>query len=418
MGPTALFDKSFLQSLHVDESVWFDRFFSANICPLFYVETLADLDKSNLANGRTPERLVGIIAEKTPEVSGCPNVHHQQLCISELMGQRVPMTGQIPITGGRPVNHEGRRGAVFNVSPESLAFSRWQQGHFHEVEREHARGWRDMLSKLDLPSVARGMRALGIDSSVAKTLEDAAALAGRIVHGGVKPFDQIQLVFAFVDIPNELMHPILERWSVDRYRPLSEYAPYVAHVLTVEIFFQIALGAGLISAERASNRADIAYLFYLPFCHVFISADKLHRRCAPLFLRAKQDFIWGPDLKADLRRLNDHYAQLPAEIKDRGISHFATEPMGEETDLIIRLWDRHLPGWRATRRPSKPISAYSQHELLGRMNGMRSAPTTEPPSFADPNFDLSELSIERHVLRKKGAWYQVPKDLQEDQSEI
>ncbi len=45
MGPSALFDKSFLQSLSVDESVWFDHFFSANISPLFYIETLADLDK-------------------------------------------------------------------------------------------------------------------------------------------------------------------------------------------------------------------------------------------------------------------------------------------------------------------------------------------------------------------------------------
>jgi hypothetical protein len=35
-------------------------------------------------------------------------------------------------------------------------------------------------------------------------------------------------------------------------------------VLAVETF-QIALGAGLISAERVSNRADIAYLSYMPF---------------------------------------------------------------------------------------------------------------------------------------------------------
>jgi hypothetical protein len=47
--------KSFLQSLSVDESVWFDHFFIPNICPLFYVETLADLEKS-VREGRTPER--------------------------------------------------------------------------------------------------------------------------------------------------------------------------------------------------------------------------------------------------------------------------------------------------------------------------------------------------------------------------
>ena len=63
MGPITLFDKSFLQSLSTDESVWFDHFFITNICPMFYVETLADLDKS-VREGRTPEREVEIIASK------------------------------------------------------------------------------------------------------------------------------------------------------------------------------------------------------------------------------------------------------------------------------------------------------------------------------------------------------------------
>lgn len=210
------------------------------------------------------------------------------------------------------------------------------------------------------------------------------------------------------------MQPILERWSVDRYRPLAQYAPYVAHVLTVEIFFQIALGAGLISAERASNRADIAYLFYLPFCHIFVSSDKLHRRCAPLFLRANQDFVWGADLKADLRRLNNHYSQLPAHVRDKGIMHFAGAPEGEESDLIIRLWDRHLPGWRARQRPSALVNPNIEQDLLERIKGMQTSPTVEQPRVADNESEASELSIERFVMRKKGAWYQVPKDLKNE----
>ncbi len=417
MGPTALFDKSFLQSLHVDESVWFDRFFSANVCPLFYVETLADLEKSNLSNGRTPERLVGIIAEKTPEVSGSPNVHHQHLCISELMGQRTPMTGQIPVAGGRPVNHEGRRGVVFQASPESLAFSRWQQGKFEEVERLHAREWRAMLANLNLPAVAKGVKALGIDSGAVKTLEDAVELARRVINTGTRPFDQMQLAFHFLSIPEDLMRPLLARWSVDGYRPLSQYAPYVAHVLTVEIFFQVALGAGLISAERASNRADIAYLFYLPFCNIFISSDKLHRRCAPLFLGAGREFVWGPDLKIDLRRLNDHYAQLPEQEREKGILHFANWPTGSDDDLVVALWNRHLPGWSSIKESTAPMRSDSEKELVSRIKAMQNAPTVEPPVPSSEEDEVSELSIERFVLRKKGNWYQMPKDLQADPEE-
>jgi hypothetical protein len=46
LGPITLFDKSFLQALSTDESVWFDNFFYPVICPIFFVETMADLWKT------------------------------------------------------------------------------------------------------------------------------------------------------------------------------------------------------------------------------------------------------------------------------------------------------------------------------------------------------------------------------------
>ena len=76
MGPIALFDKSFLQSLSVDESVWFDRFFAPLVCPIFYVETLADLAKAPKKD-RSAESEVRIIATKFPEVSGYPCDSHE-----------------------------------------------------------------------------------------------------------------------------------------------------------------------------------------------------------------------------------------------------------------------------------------------------------------------------------------------------
>ena len=45
LGPILIFDKSFLQSLNVDEAVWLDNFFLTVITPLFFVETLADLER-------------------------------------------------------------------------------------------------------------------------------------------------------------------------------------------------------------------------------------------------------------------------------------------------------------------------------------------------------------------------------------
>jgi hypothetical protein len=51
MGPITLFDKSFIQSLSLDEAVWFDKFFMPVVCPIFFVETLADLGKEESKRG-------------------------------------------------------------------------------------------------------------------------------------------------------------------------------------------------------------------------------------------------------------------------------------------------------------------------------------------------------------------------------
>ena len=65
----------------MDESVWFDHFYYSVICPIFYVETLADLSKK-MRGGRTAEKEVAKIADKVPEVTGNPCPPHAELCIA------------------------------------------------------------------------------------------------------------------------------------------------------------------------------------------------------------------------------------------------------------------------------------------------------------------------------------------------
>jgi len=368
VGPIILFDKSFLQSLSLDEAVWFDHFFYPVISPLFYVETLADLEKA-MRQGRTPEQEVGHIAAKTPVLSGGPCMHHGRLCFSNLLGNPVPMNGRIPFAGGRPVKSGGRKGVVVGITPEAQAFSRWQEGDFFEVEHQFARAWRSALSNLDLLAVAAGIRAMGIDKKMCKSLDQARIMADTIVHIKDRPVDLLKLAFLFLGIPHKFERTILERWSTAGYLPLSIYAPFAAHVLTVEIFFQIALGAHLISTERPSNRVDIAYLFYLPFCMIFVSSDKLHRRCAPFFMRSNQEFVWGEELKTDLKQLNDYYLKLPDSEKETGIMRFAPKPPKTGDYLVSRLWDRHLGPWRGKSSEDLPMDPKKEKELVEHLKG-------------------------------------------------
>jgi hypothetical protein len=410
VGPIALFDKSFLQSLSIDESIWFDHHFTANVCPMFYVETLADLKKSTIPD-RTQAQEVRIIADKFPEMSGSPCAHHQTLCLANLMGEPIPMEGQIPLAGGRFVKAEGRTAAIYDLPPETEAFARWQRGEFLEVEHSFAERWRLAVSTLDLEKVAKQFRAIGVDGKTCNTLSDAKKIADEFVAGREKPFDRMLLASLFFSVPEEMRSPLLERWSIAGYPPLAEYAPYAAHVLTVEVFFQLALAARLIASERPSNRLDISYLFYLPFCMLFVSSDRLHRKCAPLFLKGNQEFVWGPDLKESLRGLNSHYAELPEEVKEKGVVAFADKPPDSES-LVAKLWDRYCPGWKRTRDTEVRMNAPTDKAVLEEYRKIVEAPSAAPEEVNLASMDVDAFSVRRLVRIRKGNWRLLPKDLE------
>lgn len=74
MGPVTI-DKSALQALSVDEAALFGQFYRANMTPLFFVETLADLEKK-VREGQTPEQVVGSLVAKTLNLAADPHAHH------------------------------------------------------------------------------------------------------------------------------------------------------------------------------------------------------------------------------------------------------------------------------------------------------------------------------------------------------
>ncbi len=416
MGPLTLFDKSFLQSLTVDESVWFDHFFLPVICPLFFVETLADLSKQmRPEEQRTPEELLRIISEKTPVMSGAPCAHHAQMCIANLMGHDPPQFGQVPMAGGRLVRGaEGKPGVVFEKSPEAEAFSRWQRGRFHEIERQFASSWREMLSELNLPEVASRMRKLGISPQNCKTIEQAHGIAASLVHTRFEPQQQLALLFSFVQIPQKLWSPIIQRWSDAGFPPMAEHASYAAHVLKVELFFQIALAASLISSERASNRVDVAYLFYLPFCHMFVSSDKLHRRCASVFMTNRQDFVWGQDLKADLARINQELSAIPEAQRQVGLQKLVREPPGDPNGIVASMSRKHSSIAQSSGDAEIPIPLDSERMLLEHLKSFTEAPTAKDVSHL-PHGDLESIVIERLVPPKRGGWWILPKEVADQQ---
>ena len=412
MGPISLFDKSFLQSLNINESLWFDHFYLAIISPLFFMETLADLEKE-MKGGRTAEQIVGEISAKTPELRGVPNVHHMDLAISNLLGHKIPMDGRPLVAGGRPVKSKGRLGVNFDLPPESEAFIRWKAGDFLEIEKHFAKRWRADLNNMNFSNSKHYANKLGINTAECKNINDAYNAANNIVSTHERPYDLMGFVFATLNVPRAIHQIIIERYKISGLKPLTSFAPYTAHVIKVEVFFHICVSRGFISSERPSNKIDIAYLHYLPFCKIFISNDVLHRRTAPLFTKSHQSFIWGPDLKADLKSLNAHYMTLSDDVKNTGISSFAPSPP-DGNFLTGRLWDLINPNWRSIKRVKTPLSKQANDKIIEHINEFKNAEEIPPSSIDLSDEKIESLSLQRSISQKRGDWFQVPKDLKED----
>lgn len=410
MGPISLFDKSFLQSLNVDESVWFDHFFRCNIAPVFYVETLADLAKV-ASSGKTPEQEVGRIAEKTPIMHSMPNQFHFSMCVANLLGYPIRMDGRVHVAGGRPVRTKKQSGIVIDETPEAMAFSRWQNREFWEVERDFARIWRGMIKFINFDTILEKLIALGIKPANCRTLYDAKKIAGSAVSESVKQSKLLELTFLLFNIPEKLSKKILQRWVLLGYPTLKSFAPYVLYLLTVEIFFYVALANKLISRTKVTNKIDLVYLYYLPFCMIFTSSDRFHKQWAPLFLRDDQEFVWGIDLKQDLKKINAYYDKLPEFEKEKGLYVIASDPPRDENFLICRLWDQFLPEWRLQEEPSISMSKEDENHLIEQVKGFTKAKTLGQNQV---DFDLSNpdaLVIQKRVPMKRGKWWQLPKDL-------
>ena len=109
MGPSLVFDKSFLQSLSVDEAVMLDQMFTCVVTPVFMVETLADLAKEARTD-RPAAKVVAGLAERTPVAHSYMNTFHQHVAESDLLGDRAAMDHRPAVAGGIPVRVEGKTG--------------------------------------------------------------------------------------------------------------------------------------------------------------------------------------------------------------------------------------------------------------------------------------------------------------------
>lgn len=264
------------------------------------------------------------------------------------------------------------------------------------------------MNSADLQEVYKRLRSSLVESERQRSLVEAKALADRRLDEPTAPEAVMGGACDVIGIPRERQPEIRDRWIAAGRPLLRDFAPYVRHVVGVDMFFCIAIASDLVSRERASNRADIAYLYYLPFCMVFTSSDHLHASVVPLFLRDYQTFVHGSDLKADLKRLDEHYSKLPEETRARGIRTFASRPPVDGDFLVTRLWDRFLPTWREQVDKAADLSDEVRSALLELVKKAASSPpTSETVTIQEAAFVMTEQKVPRQI----GKWRIFPPEV-------
>jgi hypothetical protein len=240
---------------------------------------------------------------------------------------------------------------------------------------------------------------------------DAKRIADEMISRRAVP-DLIKLLRIVLSADPRIEEAAVQVWKESGKETLAQYAPYAAHILRIEVFFQVALGSGRVGTALKSNRTDIVYLYYLPFCNVFVSSDRLHESCAPLFLREDQTFVWGQTLKENLAELVERYLALPADQQEKGIHSIAQTPPRDDCDnLVGQLWDRHLRPWREERAPISPeVMKLLEPAIKELMDRFQDSAEVDREEIEGDLSNVGMVSVERLVRPQRGSFWQAPKD--------
>ncbi|MBU4397028.1 hypothetical protein KKC08_02605 [Patescibacteria group bacterium] len=412
MGPTIIFDKSFLQSLSVDESVFFEQFFLSNITLLFYVETLGDLDLVQHKSGKPITKVISELATKTPLNGAAPNVHHSRLVLGSLVGIDVEMDGRIIRDGGvEKIDPDGNVGIFYDESPEELALKRWHDQDYFEVEKLFSQEWRKSLSNLTFDYV------LGIVKNIVPggTQLSNPTQINNFVNNFIsttKPELLLYLITELSGLPKNYYLKSLDRWNNNNYSNFEVFAPYASFVLRIELFFYICMLKGFESKQRPSHKIDLAYLFYLPFCNVFVSNDKLHKRVAPFFLRSDQILVDGENLKKGLAQLNVYYEQYSSQITEKGLLSFASQPPQDLENEVSKIWDQVFPNWRKSKSNNGvDRNLDKDKKLLEHLKKVQKESITT--SRNTPMDKVHHIMTTHRVPVNKGKWRILPKGIED-----
>lgn len=378
MGPQLILDKSTLQSLTYEESRELSSYYYLVYTPVLFIEVLGDLKKIARNYAQSVE-LVGRVAGKIHSGDSVFNAHHLTLLESNLLGGRVEMKGRPLVDGGLDVVAEnGERGVFFDEPPERIALRRWLAGEFSEAEHALAERWRASSRSANLEQFC-GMATI---LPPVKSLEDLGVMVSAYADDPRYQIRHLKLLLSESRFPEAFQTLVFKRWLHFGRPLLRVFTPYGHYCLRVYLLFYLGIANSLLGT-RSTNRVDLEYLLYLPFCLVFSSGDKFHRSLAPLLMREDQHFIESTELKRDIARILEHWrTQTPQKRREYRLTNGNHPPDWPDSVTNI-IWKKQMRP-REECRPLK-MTPERNKEIMERMRPMLDAIAKAQRSGLDKN---------------------------------
>ncbi len=347
MGPQLLFDKSALQALSQAEARTATTHYYLVYSPILFAEILGDVKKFPSADDQ--KREVSKVASKMPGGESCFTAHYKILLEANLLGQHVEMDGRPILLGGIDVTDSlGRTGTFFEEQPERAALRRWLAGSMSEAEELLSKRWRESTRAFSLER----LRNSTFRNSDIQTFESLMLAVDNLCDDRSRQLENLQWIIVEAGVEEQTGIAIFDRWLALGMPPLKHFAPFAHCCLRVFAAFYMGLANDLLST-RSTNRLDLEYILYLPFCKVFCSCDHFHLTFAPFFLQPDQDVVDGRVLKNDLRQIRNYFGSMTEQERKEYRERLGLYPPDLEDSFTNMVWKKHM----------KPRSEYKRLEL-------------------------------------------------------
>lgn len=340
MGPITLVDKCAIQGLHSTEVLYLDRYYSLVISPILLRELLSTLAKDPKED-KDWEKTLSILAGKVDTMNSYVPPNALTMARANLLGGDVPMTGQVPLAGGKTVrSRDGTYGTIFEEQPEKAILREWKGGHFSEVHKKAAQVIRQMDHSVDLSKLQKQIEEQLKNFPKFEQLSDLIKWLDEYYLSLVN--QEFHLRNAAIGLLHqEETNNLIERWKTHGSPSFSEFCPYAFYFYRCNTIYYVSLGMGLIrTSKKANTHLDMQYIYYLPFCMAFTSSDKFLLEFAKFFVRPNQIIIPGDDLKKDLNKVKDFFLNLTIEQKKTIKDEFGSYPPEEGAPLTASIWTK------------------------------------------------------------------------------